>query len=311
MTDNKINDCYEVFHDPGGIIKAFGDYHDGNYDCQITIQSRDPDQMYHLRFESFEVYSLTGDCSDHSLQIYDGTDRAARPLTNQPQGLCHPMYQPEKWQLPKPMYTTGDSVTLYLYRLNPPGPTRYNIIFTAFKRQYDDSCYKCLNDTGMCIDDSLKCDSLKHCTDGSDESSKGKGGCSESTGLFQGVSFVVMITIVVIVGLFIIVVFIVLCVYYFRRSSKKPKFKSNTIYKPTTSVDYGRTPQTQTVYQPTDNDYALAQTPAGYPAQGKSESRSATPLKDITYSTSTDADAEVSTPLKYQDTSTEYTDNDA
>ncbi|XP_070553004.1 uncharacterized protein [Ptychodera flava] len=309
MTDNWLSDCYEVFHDPGGIIKAYGTYDNtfGTFDCQVTIVSRKSNQRYELRFENFDVYSIDGQCKDHSLQIYDGYDRSAPPLTSRPEGLCLPRHDSSLWYLPRPIHTTKEAVTLYLYRYFPPGPSNFRIIFTAYQTKYDKKCFRCVNNTAMCIDEELKCDSLRHCTDGSDESSEGKGGCAESTGIFTGVSFAVMISIVVIVVVILIMIGIGLCVYRCRREPKTPRHTSNAIYKPTTNVDYARAANSQAtraLYTTAEPDYALAQTPAGYPSQIKSGSELGTPQQSSSRMSCTTDQDDVFTPLKTDTMST-------
>ncbi|XP_002739082.1 uncharacterized protein LOC100376686 [Saccoglossus kowalevskii] len=278
MTNEYWNDCGKTisYSDANsGIIKAYREdyYTEDVYECTVTLEVMWYEQVL-LKFETFDVYSMDDDCSDHSLKVYDGSSIYEQMLTPM-NGLCTTSYY--STELPQTILSSSYSLTLVLSRNYAEKPADFNIIYSAVQTDADDFCFKCL-DNDTCLSSEVKCDGLNNCPDGSDESYEEDGGCSDIADVFVSAVKLTLIIVVVVVVLIILVcvifiVVIVCCCCRAGRSTTTTHTGTTVVAKPGTyptqqsayPVVQGTNPPQQGGYPPQQGGYPPQQ--GGYPPQ--------------------------------------------
>ncbi|XP_002736372.1 uncharacterized protein LOC100373521 [Saccoglossus kowalevskii] len=242
----------------GGEIEAL---RHTSWECKVSIVT-DVNQLIHLRFDRFHVYSEDDDCRKHYLKIYDGdfTDTYASLLTSV-NGLCTTA---DSYGLPLPILSTGRAVTLVLYREPTEQTTDFRIIYSAVKKHDDMNCFWCAVNTSLCYDSTLKCDHMENCEDGSDETNCNEvvippGSGKSKEGLSTTALAVVIVVVICIVVIGIVIGF---CCFFEQKKKKKKAAESNVAGEPKTYAV-----EAESFHTSHDPEYAnLPEPPAYQPA---------------------------------------------
>ncbi|XP_077984314.1 uncharacterized protein LOC144438957 [Glandiceps talaboti] len=223
MAEDLINDCGKLITGKGGRIKAYEDQSTDTFNCRLTINAADSNKMLFLYFEKFILKAGDANCNDHKLEIFDGSALNASSLTGE-YGLCQ---KGDDTELPQPIRTTANSVTLHMTRNGASSSAQFRIIFSTFKKS-EGGCYKCQDTTDLCIDTSLACDGLDNCPMGSDEDRGDGGGCKD-----VGFVKIWIIVVAIVVGVIVLVLLIVcICfIWVVCRRRTRPKATATTGYQ--------------------------------------------------------------------------------
>ncbi|XP_002736567.1 uncharacterized protein LOC100368187 [Saccoglossus kowalevskii] len=212
MTNDLNSQCGEAISDvSSGVIKSYREpNYATNWHCDVTIAVQ-TDQVVLLRFETFNAYSKYDDCRDNNLKVYDGSNVYSQLLTPN-SGLCTGVYSTSS-DVPKYILSTGSSITLYLIRENTLH-TEFNIIVSAVMKIEGSFCFNCW-DNSSCLDPEVKCDSIRNCADGSDESTELEGGCFDGNKIAADVTnprpFIAAALVVIVIALIIIIIAVFVC----------------------------------------------------------------------------------------------------
>ncbi|XP_070574865.1 uncharacterized protein [Ptychodera flava] len=159
-------DCWQYVRYRGGKVSShpgYGYYAD-NADCKVTVTT-DPKKRVYVRFEYFDLADSTN-CYQDEVVVYDGKTFFSPLLSGTMHGLCGN-------ELPVYLVSTGNILTVRFITDNIVSNNRgFSLIYTTIVPEEiqtdENSCFMC-DDDSFCIDNSLKCDGLKNCEDGSDE----------------------------------------------------------------------------------------------------------------------------------------------
>ncbi|CRK87183.1 CLUMA_CG000991, isoform A [Clunio marinus] len=171
-----------------------------NLDCEITFQTHSILQRFMLRFDTLSL-----DCNDH-LFVYDGGHAAGTPKidiscrnTKQSVGV---------------LFTNTNHITLkYVTDGWGTDSNGFKLVITAIKDpKHECRDFKCVAN-GFCIHPELLCDSVNHCSDGSDESVNAKCQNPTENQIFgMELTWIVLITMCSMLIIFAFLVGITICI---------------------------------------------------------------------------------------------------
>ncbi|XP_070553017.1 uncharacterized protein [Ptychodera flava] len=281
MIESIFNDCSDTIYDESGAFKSYATTYQTTeeFSCEIEVTTYTyKSERYYIFFDSFELPANNSDCSDHKLEIYDGISTIFPRLGR----FCQVNGDVSK---PAPIYTTGTSFTVSLYRKSPSVTTNFRMRFVALSDD-DDTCFDCNpNGTALCAVSDVKCNFYEECPNGFDESGEDRGGCADVLDFIEdafkfSITIIIIIVVVVIVIIIIGVIACICCCYYGSRRSttRTTTTVTNTgmapaqMYAPPPAGQYQQPmggyqpPPPQGAYPPVQGAYP-SQAPPAYPVQ--------------------------------------------